>query len=38
MPTATLEESAGAKIGDVAKTKETELDVLERQRNKGAKD
>jgi len=42
MPTATLEELSNErrskKISDSAETKETELDVLQRQRNKGAKD
>ena len=42
MPTATLEELSNQrrskKIGDGAETKETELDVLQRQRNKGVKD
>ena len=41
MPTATLEELSNQrrtkKIGDGEETKETELDVLQRQRNKGAK-
>ena len=38
MPTVTLEELSNqrrSKIGDCAETKETELDVLQRQRNKG---
>ena len=42
MPTATLEEFSNLrrskKIGDSAEMKETELDVLQRQRNKGVKD
>ena len=42
MPTATLEELSNQrrskKIVDSAETKETELDVLQRQRNKGVKD
>ena len=41
MSTATLEELSNqhrSKIGDGTETKETELDVLQRQRNKGAKD
>ena len=42
MPTATLEELSNQrrskKIIEGAETKETELDVLQRQWNKGAKD
>ena len=42
MPRATLEELSkqrrNTKIGDGAETKETELDVLQRQQNKEAKD
>ena len=42
MPTAALEELSNQrrskKIGDGAETKVTKLDVLQRQRNKGAKD
>jgi len=42
MPTATPEELSNQhrskKISDGAETKETELDVLQRQRNKGVKD
>ena len=41
MPTATLEELSNQhrrKIGDGTEMKETELDKLQRQRNKGAKD
>ena len=42
MPTASLEDLSkqrrSKKIGDGAEMKEMELDVLQRQRNKGAKD
>jgi len=42
MPTATLEELSNQrrskKIGDGAETKETELNMLQRQQNKGVED